>query len=123
MALDSQVISKIKRILKRRILRPASVALSLICAVLLVQPILTYAAPTAPTLLGSEWRTGEIEVQYTGVQPDHLVAFYAAKWDDPDNYKLYDIWLDDGSGSHVVQFLENGQTHWFYITQVHPTDG
>lgn len=77
------------------------------------------AAPAAPKLLEADWRTGEINVCYSGVTPGNVVYVYAAKWDKPFDYVPVDFWVSEvAEGCHVTKFFENGQSVWYYIKQM-----
>lgn len=86
-------------------------------------PMRVGAAVDKPIVLETEWRTGEIHVSYTGVPAGYVVGFYGATHETPDDYRQLDLWVEDGTGSHTVKFLENGQTVWFYLVAIHPITG
>jgi hypothetical protein len=106
-----------------RMLRKGS-KISAIAAGLAVALILFYAvaAPTVsaavstPQITESTWRTGEIQVCYTGVDPGVTLMMFAATHDTPGVYGKVDEWITPaGEGCHISKYFENGQTVWFYL--------
>lgn len=77
-----------------------------------------WATPDTPIITGSDWQTGSIQVNYSNVVQGDIVKFYGATYKDPNNFIVLESWVDDGSGTHTVKWLENGQTVWFYLTVV-----
>lgn len=126
MARDGQVMAQRKC---RRAWRQPSGALALFFLLLLWGGV-AYAAdppppvpPPTPQLLETDWRTGELEIKWSGVIPGNTIVLYVATHDQP-SYHVYASWTaDTATGSHVVQYLENGQTIWHYIVQTDAVTG
>lgn len=81
------------------------------------------AAPSSPLITQTDWRTGEIDVNYSGVTPGNLIMIYTKTYKDAE-FQVHDVWTAAAeSENHIVKYLENGQTVWFYITQVDALTG
>jgi hypothetical protein len=79
--------------------------------------------PPAPQLLETDWRTGELEVKWSGVTPGYTIILFVSTHEQHE-YQAYTAWTaDTATGSHIVQHFENGQTIWHYIVQVDPATG
>jgi hypothetical protein len=79
-----------------------------------------HAAMPAPVLGESEWRTGEIEVCYSGVVPGATILLYTKTYKD-SNFVAHDAWTAGAAAEcYVSPYFENGQTVWHYIVQVDP---
>jgi hypothetical protein len=86
----------------------------------LIVPI-TQAAVSAPRLQETDWRTGEIEVKYTGATPGYMMTLYAATYESEGAFQPIDSWtIKESEESHITSYLENGQSIWFYVRQVDP---
>lgn len=85
-----------------------------------IVPITKAAAP-APRLLETDWRTGEIEVKYTGATQGYMMVLYAATFESEGTFEAIDSWtVRESEESHITSYLENGQSIWFYVRQVDP---
>lgn len=81
------------------------------------------AAPAAPVLGQTDWRTGEIETCWSGVTPNNTIILYAKTYSNP-SYHAVDSWTaPTESGCYISKPFENGQTVWHYIVQVDPNTG
>lgn len=91
---------------------------------LFVMPDAAEAAPPPPPMIGeTDWRTGEIEICWSGVIPGHTIILYVKTHKD-SNYRAHDAWTaETSSGCYISKFFENGQTVWHYIVQVDPNTG
>lgn len=79
------------------------------------------AAAPAPHLEETDWRTGEIEVKYTGATIGYMMVLYAATYESDGEFKPIDSWtIKAANESHITSYLENGQSIWFYVRQVDP---
>lgn len=109
----------------RRAWRQPSGALALFLLLLLwTTHTAQAAAPSAPQLGETDWRTGEIEVKWSGVTPGYTIILFTATHETGDSYRAHDTWTAETSeGSYIVKYLENGQTIWHYIVQVNPATG
>jgi hypothetical protein len=94
--------------------------LALACALLLcvMGTTVVHAAPPAqPTLLETDWQTGQIEVCYTGVPVGNTVVLYTSDYKNP-YMTVRDNWEHDGSSCRMISYFENGQTVFHYIVSV-----
>lgn len=83
----------------------------------------SFAAPSAPTMGETDWRTGELEIAWSNVTPGNTIIVYAKTFRQPD-YEAMDAWIaNTATGSYIVKPFENGQTVWHYIVQVDPITG
>lgn len=91
---------------------------------LLALPFLPSKASAAiphPILLETDWRTGEIMVSWTNATPGTTMMMYAATHENHGAYEFRDAWVvHSETGSYVTQFLENGQTVWYYVRLYDP---
>lgn len=93
----------------------------LLFPVALIVPI-THAA--ALHLEETDWRTGEIEISYTGATQGYTILVYAATFRSDGDYQLIDSFTAEAAeGTKVVQFQENGQSIWYYIKEKDPSTG
>lgn len=84
---------------------------------------ITQAAAPAPRLLETDWRTGEIEVKYTGATQGYMMVLYAATHESEGSFEPIDSWTVRASDeSHITSYLENGQSIWFFVRMVNPAD-
>lgn len=105
--------------LKRRVLTALSVFL--IITIFRAQSPAAAAAPLM--LLETDWRTGEIEISYTGAVPGQMIIVYGKTFRDgaeADFQPLDSFVVQSESGRHIVSFRENGQSIWYYIAQYDP---
>lgn len=85
-------------------------------------PISEAAAP-APRLLETDWRTGEIEVKYTGATQGYMMVLYAATHESEGDFQPIDSWtIKESEESHITSYLENGQSIWYFVRMVNPAD-
>lgn len=88
-----------------------------VLAFLIIPLTISSAAPAAPVITTAEWRTGALEINYDNVTPGAKVNVYIRKW-DTDRYDLHTSFIaEQETGQEIIEYLQNGQTHWFYITQ------
>lgn len=74
--------------------------------------------PPPPTLGETDWRTGEIEIAWSGVTPGNAIILYVRTYKQT-SFTAFDTWTaETSSGSYIVKPFENGQTVWHYIVQV-----
>lgn len=126
MAIVRQVINGVRRMTGslRRLTSIALLVIFLLTVVSIISNNFAFANPSAPTVLESDWRTGELEVKWCGVTPGNAITVYTAKWDSANVYSATDVWTaDTACGSHIVQAFENGQTIFYYIVQIDSGDG
>lgn len=82
------------------------------------------AAPSRPIITESDWRTGELEVCWTGVTDAKLgyaMRLYIATNASDGNFELYESWPiyeGDSEGCHISKYHFNGQSIWYYV-QIH----
>lgn len=107
-----QVIGSIKR------------GVYVLLALLILSPFVSSvvkAAPGSVTLLQTDWRTGEVAISWSGGTPGTTMMLYAATYDNHGSYELRDAWIVEAAeGVHVTQFVQNGQTIWYYVKQYDP---
>lgn len=78
------------------------------------------APPSAPVIEDADWRTGEVEVKYTGAIPGATIKLFARQYRQND-WVLWETWIaEEPEESHIAKYFENGQTVWYRITQVDP---
>lgn len=78
----------------------------------------TYAAPPAPSLGETDWRTGEIDICWSGVTPGNTIILYTKRWDQP-SFVAHSSWVAETViGCRVVGDFQNSQSIWHYIVQV-----
>lgn len=83
-----------------------------------------HGANAAPFLEETKWRTGELEISYTGAHIGYMIVLYAATYDTEGVYNPVDTWfVTSESGTHVTKPFENGQTVWYYVKQYDPITG
>lgn len=124
MAVQSQVIDGCRTGQATKAQAQRAVALALFFAVCLMVFSPLSASAAGLTLVETEWRTGEIEVKYEGAISGQTIMVYAATYDSHGSYDLVDAFTANGeSGSHIVQFRENGQTIWYYVRAADPATG
>lgn len=113
MAFLSEVI--MRRIAKRGLL------IAFLAFAILVLPGRMMAAPSAPVLVDAQWRTGEIEVSWTGAQPGTTMFLYTTTHKDAGEFTLHDVWpVYTSIGSYITKYIENGQTVWYYVRLYDP---
>lgn len=80
------------------------------------------AAADAPLQLQeTDWRTGEIEVKYTGATIGYMMVLYAATYDSEGDFQPIDSWTIYATDeSHITSYLQNGQSIWYYVRMVDP---
>lgn len=103
-------------------MRTARIGRGLLLAILayfIISPI-AFAETPAPIVVVSDWRSGEIEVAYKNVIPGATIKLFIRQH-DMDDFMFWDTWVAETSeGSHITKYIENGQTVWYYITQIDP---
>lgn len=105
-----------RREVMRRVVKRGLI-LSVLAFLLLPAVVVNAALPT-PILVDSKWRTGEIEVAWENAMPGKTMFLYTATYAKDGDYTLHDVWVPATSeGSYITQFLENGQTIWYYVRQ------
>lgn len=103
-------------VIKRGGARGTAIMLSLLF--FLVWADVAGAAPNAVVLTESNWRTGEIEVCYTGAVPGNVVQLWAKTWKDPDFEQVQSRIVVQATECWTSVPLENGQSIWYYVRTV-----
>ncbi|MNW44040.1 hypothetical protein D3C74_212560 [compost metagenome] len=85
---------------------------------LIFAPTIVRAAdPPRLYLNETDWRTGEIMIDYSGAIIGYTIKVHGATFETDGSYKLLDSFTAvTANGRHVTSYLENGQSVWFYIT-------
>lgn len=90
---------------------------------LLLTPLTNiHAAEPAKLILNeTDWRTGEIEIDYEGAIQGYTIEVYAATFRSDGAYEKIDSFVAAAEkGSHISRYLENGQSVWYFIAMVGP---
>lgn len=96
----------------------------LLLAFFLLPALSVDAAPSRPIVTTSDWRTGELEVCWTGVtdaRTGYAMRLYVATHETDGAYELYESWPiyeGDEAGCYISKYHFNGQSIWYYV-QVH----
>lgn len=79
---------------------------------------IVHGANNTPLLHETKWRTGEIEISYSGAHIGYMLKLYVATHESNGVYREEDSWVVQKEiESHITSFLENGQTVWYYVVQ------
>lgn len=90
----------------------------------IINPYKAFATPSAPELLETDWRTGELMVSWDNVTIGNAIILYTMDYTHPNVYTAFDSWTATSTtGFHIVRPFENGQTVFYYIVQVDSNDG
>lgn len=98
-------------------------ALSIFFILTLIRVQTPVAAAAPLLLLETDWRTGEIEIKYTGATPGQMIIVYGKTFRDSEDsaFKPLDsFFATSEEGRHIVSYLENGQSIWYYIASYDP---
>lgn len=98
-------------------------ALSIFFILTLLTVSIPAEAATALHLEETDWRTGEIEIKYTGATPGNLIVVYGKTYREAESAAftpMDSFVVQSESGSHITSYLENGQSIWYYIASYDP---
>lgn len=92
------------------------VVMTLLAFLIIAQWVPVAQAAEPLKLLETDWRTGEIDISYTGAIDGYYIEVWAATYETNGIHVKIDGFFAEGeSGRHVTRYLENGQTVWYYI--------
>lgn len=102
--------------MRRRIIGQGILILFLAFSFIVYSTETADAAPSRPTLIETDWRTGEIQICWEGATLNSIMFLYVSKWDDPHTYVATDFFVvTEANGCYVSKYHENGQSLWYYV--------